>query len=85
MSRKTSIVSQLNRKLGGNWKAVRDEGCFGWRWVAEDGREVRAYAEAVLGYDGYSDEEFYTVYLLSTAGKLKELRRVGHNGVIYAS
>lgn len=83
--RKGSILRQLTDRLGGVWRAVRDDGDFHYHWVAEDGREVRCYSESVLTYDGYSDTEFNQVYLLSTPGKLKELRRIGANGVIYVS
>lgn len=81
--RKGSIARQLHDRLGGSWRAVRDPGEFHYRWENDQGWEVRAYGEPVLGYDGYSDTEFNRIYLLSTAGKLKELRRVGCNGVIY--
>lgn len=60
-AKRLSIAAQLTKRLGGEWRAVRDG--FGWRWVGPDGRTVRAYAQPVLGFDGYSDTEFLTVYI----------------------
>lgn len=56
------IVKQLERLLGGNWKAIRNGFC--WFYRCNDGREVRRYAAPVLGYDGYSDDEFNVIYSL---------------------
>jgi hypothetical protein len=62
--KKLSIADRLSEALGGEWKAVRDVGDFSWHWVQEGtDRTVRGYAEPVLGYDGWSDEEFNMVYL----------------------
>lgn len=69
------IATQLSERLGGVWVAVRNG--MSWYWKCGDGREVRMYSESVLGYDGYSDSEFVTVYL-DQDGK-----RVGSRGVIY--
>lgn len=72
--KRLSIVKQLNDKLHGNWKAVRDG--FGWKWVNDQGREVKAYAESIATYDGYSDDEFATVYIDNNGV------RVGSHGFI---
>lgn len=57
----TPISVQLAKDGGGTWKAVRYG--FGWEWVCDDGRIVRRYAEPALGFDGYKDDEFNTIYL----------------------
>jgi hypothetical protein len=59
---KPDIASQLTSNLGGKWQAVRDG--FSWYYVQEGtSRVVRCYSESVLGWDGYSDEDFVTVYV----------------------
>lgn len=60
--RKETVAQALTRATGKAWTAVRDAGEFGWRYRCEDGRVVHACAESVLGWDGYSDTEFDTVY-----------------------
>ncbi len=66
MSKRTTMSERLSKALGEKWRAVRDEGDWSWHWVNETGRTVRSYSESVLGYDGYSDTDFRTVYIDDT-------------------
>lgn len=79
VSKRRPIAAQLAERLGGSWRAVRDG--FGWMYRCDDGRTVRRYGEPVLGYDGYSDTEFNTVYYASP----ECVGRLGVNGWIHYS
>ena len=71
---KSKIALQLQERLGGVWKAVRDG--FGWRWISEDGREVRAFAQSTMNDWG---DDWFTVYYDN------EGRHVGSEGMIFYS
>lgn len=68
MPKRQPIAEQLATTAGGKWTAVRDG--FGWLYRSDDGRTVRRYSEARLGYDGYSDTEFNTVYIDDRGNRL---------------
>ena len=80
MSRKRKpIALQLAEKCGGTWRAARDG--FGWYYTTPTGWTVRPYAEAVLEFDGYSDENFNTVYYSNP----EHTGLLGMNGMIFYS
>ncbi len=59
-----NLARQLTDRFGGRWRAIRNDMGMGWYWQDEvSGRTVRSYGEPFLGYDGYSDTEFVTVYI----------------------
>ncbi len=68
MIKKRPIADQLADILGGKWKAIRDG--MSWYYKCSDDRVVRPYSESILGYDGYSDDNFQTVYYDNSGNRI---------------